>query len=160
MKKNPQEASKDSVLILRNKMIKEIKIGFLTYNVNENKHMSSEDLGEIHYDELEININKKTSNNYRIKKSKAYEVLLHEIVHGIDYAVKFTKKDKENTVDLIAFYITSNINNLQDTKFSHFKKYLSNYEIKIKREKALFKTILHVLNDNPKLIKKIKRVFG
>lgn len=108
--------------------------------------------------------------NYPIPKRMYYKVLMHEIVHGIDFYTFFVADDKEkdleaseDTIDLVMVYILRNLPAIienREVQFDDFSAYITACECNVKRTALLFYAILDFIDDNPELVQEFLEVYN
>lgn len=149
---------------------KTVKIGEDIYDIKDDAEMSGTEMGSIYQGASEIKMRTITCNNKKIKKRMYFKVLMHEIVHGIEFDVLFIvptnddndDDDLENSIDLISLYIIKNIRRIIDNReenFDNFTQYIEMCESNIIRVQLLYCAILDLIDDNEKLIEEFLVVF-
>lgn len=146
-----------------------VSIGVDEYVIMHNTSMRGTHLGSINPNSLEIRLREVGYDNSSIAKKTYYKVLMHEIVHGIDFNVLFVDEDKdkdydefENAIDLVAVYIIKHLRTLMEKReecFSHFLEYVNACEFKSKRLELLFYGVLDFINDNPELVSEFLELY-
>lgn len=148
---------------------KEVKIGCDIYNIVDDAEMFGSELGSIEETTSTIRMRVRNYNNRKISDRMYFKVLMHEIVHGIDFNTMFVGENKtenlsgaEDTIDLVSIYIVENLCDIVENKedqFDHFMSYMSMCETESKRLVLLFNAILNLFDDNKGLIKEFISVF-
>jgi len=149
---------------------KTVKIGEDVYKIMNDAEMTGSEMGSIYQSTSEIRMRILTYNNRKITKRMYFKVLMHEIVHGIDFNVFFTAlsdeksddDDLENSIDLITMYIIKNLKDImrdREMYFEHFSQYVEMCESNITRIALLYHAILEFIDNNEKLIGEFLEVF-
>lgn len=149
--------------------INEVKIGIDVYKINHDADMGGTQLGSINQSRGEIKMRKIGYDNFPITKRMYYKVLMHEIVHGLDFFTLFVgehyEKDlngHEDTIDLVSIYIIGNLRNIienREAQYDDFVEYMKACETKSRRLALLFSAIIDLIDNNPKLIEEFLNVF-
>lgn len=149
---------------------KTVKVGEDIYKIMNDAEMTGSEMGSIYQSTSEIRMRALTYNNRKITKRMYFKVLMHEIVHGIDFNVFFTvpageksdDDDLENSIDLVTIYIIKNLKDImrdREMYFEHFSQYVEMCESNITRTTLLYYAILEFIDNNEKLIEEFLEVF-
>jgi len=147
----------------------EIKIGVDIYEVVKDAEMGGTHLGSINQSHGLIKMREIGFDNRPIPKRMYMKVLMHEIVHGIDFNTFFVCEDKENdldasedAIDLVTVFILRNLDAIMQERevvYQDFVEYMEATECNVKRLPLLFYGILDVIDDNPELIQEFLEVY-
>lgn len=146
-----------------------IKIGVDEYIVTHNADMGGTHLGSINPSRGEIKMRMVTYDNFPISKRMYFKVLMHEIVHGLDFNVLFVGESAEedlpgheDSIDLVSIYILRSLRNIiqnREAQYDDFVEYMTACETKARRLPLLFGAIIDLIDDNPELIEEFLEVF-
>lgn len=148
---------------------KKIIIGIDEYDILPNAEMGGTHLGSINPYSCEIRLRETTYDNAPINKRMYFKVLMHEIVHGIDFNTFFvgeSSKDdleaSEDVIDLAAIFIIKNLRTIIEKReefFDVFVEYAEICEYKIERLPLAYYGILDLIDDNPELIEEFLEAY-
>ena len=144
-------------------------IGVDEYEIMHDAEMRGTELGSIDQGTGVVRMRLLGYDNRKVSKRMYFKVLMHEVVHGIDFTTMFVAEDKEenheeseNCIDLVTIYILKNLNQIVEHReeiYEDFYAYIDACESKIVRVPILFNAILDFIDDNPELIKEFQEVF-
>lgn len=147
-----------------------IKIGIDEYVVLPNAEMGGTHLGSINPYACEIKLRTTTYDNRPINKRMYFKVLMHEIVHGIDFntffvgeSVKEDIEPSEDVIDLTTVFILKHLRDIIEKReefFEVFAEYAELCEYKIERLPLAYYAILDFIDDNPALIEEFLEVYS
>lgn len=149
--------------------VEEVKIGVDIYNIVKDAEMGGTHLGSISQSHGLIKMREIGFDNKAIPKRMYLKVLMHEVVHGIDFNTFFVADDKEenldeseNSIDLVTVYILRNLGKiveLREAIYEDFVGYIEACESNIVRVPLLFYGILDFIDDNPELVEEFLEVY-
>lgn len=150
--------------------VEKIIIGIDEYTVHHNAVMGGTHLGSINQSAGEIKMRELSYDNKPLSKRMYYKVLMHEIVHGIDFNTMFVAEEKEgdditnaeNCIDLVTVFILRNFSEFVENReaiFDNFADYIEACEYKMERLSLMFYAILDFIDDNPELVNEFLEIY-